>query len=63
MTMVIELYEDRLGPPSQRYRWRARGANGRKMANGGEGYNSVQGRADALNMLWPNQDHIEFRNV
>lgn len=43
----VEVYRSRSKNPSERYRWRATAPNGRKVANGGEGYTEF---AEALRM-------------
>lgn len=43
----------RLALPSQRWRWNIKSPNGRKLANGGEGYTELRGLANALKALWP----------
>jgi len=51
--VMVECYQRRLATPSQRWRWRARAVNGRKIANSGEGYTDKNGLADALALIWP----------
>lgn len=49
MTPTVEVYEARRGLSRRKqWRWRIRAANGRIVANGGEGYNN---RADLLRGL------------
>lgn len=38
----LEVYPRRLARRSQRWRWRLVASNGRKLANGGEGYAHVE---------------------
>lgn len=51
--LLIEVYERKRALSSQRWRWRAKAANSRKLANGGEGYTSSTGLLHALHVLWP----------
>lgn len=54
--IVITCYQKSLSLPSQRWRWRAQSfGNARKLANGGEGYDSPDGLAHALELLWPTE--------
>lgn len=49
MTPIFEIYEARRGLALRKqWRWRIRAANGRIVANGGEGYNN---RSDLLRAL------------
>lgn len=44
MATTIEIYKDKSGD----HRWRIKGANGRTMADGAEGYNRREGAVSAL---------------
>lgn len=61
--VFVTCYQRKLAVPSQRWRWRARAVNGRKIANGGEGYSSRDDLVGALELLWPpaTTSHIVVR--
>lgn len=57
MTPTVEIYEARRGIALRKqWRWRIRAANGRIVANGGEGYNN---RTDLLRALKIAEEALE----
>lgn len=58
--VLVQVYKTALARPSQRWRWRAKGLNHRKLANGGEGYSTKAKLVHALHLLWPDRagDHV-----
>lgn len=57
----IEIYKSRSANPKQRYRWKAiTTGNGKKVANGGEGYLRMDAAADMANYLMPGATEIRY---
>lgn len=52
-TLTVKVYRSKSLNPNQRWRWRVRGGNHRKLANGGEGYRDTTDLVHALHLLWP----------
>ena len=52
MTLTLEIYEGRRAPfQRKQWRWRIRAANGRIIANGGEGYANRADLEAALDLV------------
>jgi uncharacterized protein YegP (UPF0339 family) len=56
----LEIYKSRSANPKQRYRWRAVAANGKKVANGSEGYVKIDQAAEMARYLIPNYISISY---